>query len=596
MAPAERKGRIMKVLTIFAGCKAPWELNFVLESEGTGILVEARAEDTAVMTVSRDKMLCVEIDTQWKQAKENAGENTRLRFTLTSPAGGRVIRIVWYGFSFRLYVDGHLEDEEWPMGEPVGDEWEIRTADAVSDFVCRAAGAYEEEPETVYTEPFQNFVLPGHNTGVGDCMPFARDGRYCLYYLFDRRSHGSKCKLGAHQWAQISSADLKTWTIHPMAIGITKQWEGSICTGSLIQKDGMTYGFYAVRMADGSPARLTWAVSADGVHFEKSEKYFALTEPYEPVSARDPMVFWGEDGQYHMLVTTSLVKEGRFGGCLAHLTSTDLEAWEQHGPFLVPGYSDQPECSDYFEWNGWYYLVFSNFAIARYRMSRSPFGPWLRPENDLLDALEVQVPKTAMFGKRRFSTGFLARRPRGYAGNAVTHELFQRPDGTLGIRQAEEILPVAKDSFHPEDIFLDAGQNRAAASLPAVEGDFRLKALLQTGRENGLVGMLLRISTDSEKERRSYRIEMDPAAGTVVIVRPGEDFDRGCGRDLLRNIDLSGDIRIDLLVSDDILDLMLPDGRGMTMRLDESVRKGASVEFYAISGTLAISEIGLWIL
>lgn len=581
----------MKSLATFSGCKTPWELNFILAKEGTGTLVEACAGDTAVLAVSREEMITVTINTRWGQITEKDGENSTLRFTLTSPKRGGAIRIVWYGFSFRLYVDGRLEDEEWPLGEPAGEEWEIRAADAVSALVCSAVGACEEEPETMSTEPFQNFVLPGHNTGVGDCMPFARDGRYCLYYLFDRRSHGSKHGLGAHQWAQISSADLKTWTIHPMAIGITEQWEGSICTGSLIQKDGMTYAFYAVRMADRSPARLTWAVSSDGVHFEKSRRYFALTEPYEPVSARDPMVFWGADGQYHMLVTTSITEEGRFGGCLAHLTSHDLDGWTQHDPFIVPGYSDQPECSDYFEWNGWYYLVFSNYAIAHYRMSRSPFGPWIRPENDLLDTLEVQVPKTAAFGKRRFSTGFLARRPRGYAGNAVTHELFQRPDGTLGIQQLEEILPAVKDSFHYEDIFLNAGHNRAAAALPPVERDFRLKATLEMGRANGLAGMLLTFGAEG---RRSYRLEMDPAARTVVIIRPGEDFDQGCGRNLLRNVDLSGSIRIDLLIRSDILDLMLPDGRGMTMRLDDSACAGSSVEFYAIGDTLAISELDLW--
>lgn len=592
--PTERKGMIMKTLTTFAQCNTPWELNFVLGDAGSGTMVEAFAKDTAVLTISRDKMLCVEIITQWEQAAKNEEKISTLHFTLTSPNCSGVIRIIWYGFSFRLYVNGKLEDEEWPLGEPIGTQWDICASDAVSELAFSPAGTYEEDPETIYTEPFQNFVLPGHNTGVGDCMPFARDGRYCLYYLFDRRSHKSKHGLGAHQWAQISSADLRTWTIHPMAVGITEQWEGSICTGSLIQKDGITYAFYAVRMSDGSPARLTWAVSKDGVHFDKTGKYFALTKPYEPVSARDPMVFWGADGQYHMLVTTSLVQEGAFGGCLAHLTSTDLEEWTQHEPFIVPGYSDQPECSDYFEWNGWYYLVFSNFAIARYRMSRSPFGPWIRPENDLLDALEVQVPKTAAFGDRRFSTGFLARRPREYAGNAVTHELFQRPDGTLGIRQLEEILPTARESFHPENILLDAGQNRAAATLPAMKGDFRLKAALETGKANGLIGMLLTFNTEDKKgRRRSYRIEMDPAAGTVVIVRPGEDFERGCGRDLLRNVNLSGSIQIDLLVNNDILDLMLPDGRGMTMRLDDSACSGSSVEFYVIGDTLAISEICL---
>lgn len=577
----------------FAGSKDVWELEFTLPEGSSGSLVEISAEDKPVLKVSCSDMLRSEICTHWNQTSKNYGVNPDFSFELTSPVTSGRVRICWRGYSFRLYVDGQLIDEEWPLGDPASGEWTVRAASCVSDLKISPCASFEEDPEETYEEPFQNFVLPGHNTGVGDCMPFARDGRYCLYYLFDRRMHASKKGLGAHQWAQISSADLKTWTIHPMAVGITEQWEGSICTGSLIQRDGKTYAFYAVRMSDGSPARMTWAISDDGVHFTKSGKYFALKEPYEPVSARDPMVFLGADGQYHMLVTTSLVDGGRFGGCLAHLTSADLTDWVQHEPFIVPGYSDQPECSDYFEWNGWYYLVFSNFAIARYRMSRNPFGPWIRPQNDELDALEVQVPKTAAFGNRRFSTGFLARRPRSYAGNAVTHELFQRPDGTLGIKQLEEILPPVKEVCHPDNIAIDAGQNRASAQLPKQSGNFRLKAKFNIGSPNALAGMILTFGNDSDDGRHSYRIEMDPAARTVVIARPHEDFQRGHGRDLLRNIDLSGEISVDLLVNGNILDLMLPDGRGMTMRLDDDACEGAFIELYAISGTLTASDIEL---
>ena len=575
----------MKTLAAFSGRMDAWELEFALEAGEPGAVLEIASGERTVLTVRRDEALRAEITTRWTQSTERYGEHPDFCFALTSPCTAGRIRLCWRGYSFRLYVDDHLEDEDWPLGEPAGGEWSARAAECVSALRLSECASFEEDPETLSREPFQNFVLPGHNTGVGDCMPFARDGRYCLYYLFDRRGHASKQGLGAHQWAQISSADLKTWTVHPMAIGITEQWEGSICTGSLIQKDGKTYAFYAVRMSDGSPARMTWAVSDDGVRFEKSGRYFALTEPYEPVSARDPMVFSGADGQYHMLVTTSLVDGGRFGGCLAHLTSPDLMQWTQHGPFIVPGYSDQPECSDYFEWNGWYYLVFSNFAIARYRMSRSPFGPWIRPENDLLDALESQVPKTAAFGERRLSTGFLARRPRTYACNAVTHELFQRPDGTLGIRQPEEILPQPKKRLSPAGVTLEGGQGRAEALLAESGGDFRLKAVLKLGSEHLLAGLLVTFGGE-----RSYRIELDPAARMVTITRPNGDFERGSCRDLLRNVALDGEIAVDLLVRGDILDLMLSGGRGMTMRLDDSAAAGVKVHAYAMAGTAGVSE------
>lgn len=575
----------MKILANISGRSDAWELEFALESGEAGTMLEITSGEQTVLTVRRDEALHAEIHTRWAQSSERYGEHPDFCFALTSPRASGRVRLCWRGYSFRLYVDDRLEDEDWPLGEPAGGEWSVVAADGVSELTLRPCTSFAEDPETLYREPFQNFVLPGHNTGVGDCMPFERDGRYCLYYLFDRRGHASKQGLGAHQWAQISSADLRTWTVHPMAVGITEQWEGSICTGSLIQKDGKTYAFYAVRMSDGSPARMTWAVSDDGVHFEKSGRYFALTAPYEPVSARDPKVFLGADGQYHMLVTTSLTDGGRFGGCLAHLTSPDLIEWTQHGPFIVPGYSDQPECSDYFEWNGWYYLVFSNFAIARYRMSRSPFGPWIRPENDLLDTLESQVPKTAAFGDRRLSTGFLARRPRAYAGNAVTHELFQRPDGTLGVKQPEEILPQPKQRLLSIGAVLEAGQGRAEALLAESEGDFRLKTSLKLGSEHLLAGLLVTFGGT-----RSYRIEMDPAARMVNIARPNGDFERGSCRDLLRNVALDGEVNVDLLVRGDILDLMLSDGRGMTMRLDDATSAGVRVEAYAIAGTVAVSD------
>lgn len=61
----------------------------------------------------------------------------------------------------------------------------------------------------------------------------------------------------------------------------------------------------------------------------------------------------------------------------------------------------------------------------------------------------------------------------------------------------------------------------------------------------------------------------------------------------MRNIDLSGDIAIDLMVCGDILDLMLPDGRCMTMRLDDRADQGAAIELYAISGAVSARSIEL---
>ena len=80
----------------------------------------------------------------------------------------------------------------------------------------------------------------------------------------------------------------------------------------------------------------------------------------------------------------------RYGSGTAALRILSATIWKtgvREKPFLVPGYTDQPECSDYFEWNGWYYLIFSNYGTAKYRYSRTPFGPWICPEQEILDGL-----------------------------------------------------------------------------------------------------------------------------------------------------------------------------------------------------------------
>lgn len=166
-------------------------------------------------------------------------------------------------------------------------------------------------------------------------MPFFHEGRFRLYYLFDRHGHGSKWGLGAHQWAHASTRDLVEWTEHPMAIPITQPEEGSICTGSVFFSGGEYHAFYAVRTADGSPARLTSARSRDGIQFEKSDWALELREPYSGPPVRDPVVFRDPaTGLFQMLVTTELLKPAFAGrvGCLATLVSKDLRKWERREP------------------------------------------------------------------------------------------------------------------------------------------------------------------------------------------------------------------------------------------------------------------------
>jgi beta-fructofuranosidase len=355
-----------------------------------------------------------------------------------------------------LLADGVLVDEEWPIGSllaaegpvQIGSAWRGRVRQVAvwnralaDDEMLRLSGGREglADRERRILGPQlpigQGWSPRGINTHVGDCMPFFHAGRFHLFYLFDRHNGHSKWGLGAHQWAHASTTDLVNWKHHPLAIGITQESEGSICTGSVFFHAGTYHAFYSVRMADLSASPLCVATSEDGLHFTKHPPFAYLTAPYKPEPARDPVVFREEaTGLFHLLATTSLVASpvADRGGCLAHLVSRDLKRWEQREPFIVTGYPGEPECPDYFAWHGWYYLIFSHQGIARYRMSRGPLGPWQVPAVDTFEDPEAKVMKTAAFtGDRRIGVAFMPPAHDIYAGKLVFREILQRADGSL---------------------------------------------------------------------------------------------------------------------------------------------------------------------
>lgn len=485
-----------------------WVLTIRALTPGQAASLSCRGEEMVRLWADEDGVHAC-LQTYWEGALKRFGSEAPLEFTLDAPGAAGDVRLEWRECLVRLYVGGALADEEWPLGYlKTEGTWELTSS---SPAELTAVEAFAPDETIDFEGSAQYFTLPGHNTALGDCMPFEFGGEYHLFCLFDRRHHRSKKGLGAHQWAHLSTKDWRHWKQHPIALGIDAQWEGSICTGSMIEKDGRVYAFYAVRMVDGSPARLTWAQSEDCIHFVKSGRFFELSAPYEPTSARDPKVWLGEDGLYHMMVTTSLPELGQRDGCLAHLTSENLIDWTQQEPMLVPGLDDQPECSDYFKLNDLYYLVYSNKLTARYVVSDKPFGPWRRLREDVLDCPECRVPKTATLGGKRLVTGWVTDGP--WAGRLVTHELIARADGTLGSRFIEEILPERVQALSAPHKTLEARLGSASAFLASAPQAFSIKLTLSPQSENMAYGLDIRGGDDR------IRLEWDSAYETVMLMR-----------------------------------------------------------------------------
>ena len=228
---------------------------------------------------------------------------------LKDPEGRHDIVLNFSGVRWTMYVDGELLDNDFPFGYPqwpAAGTWKLN-----GEYVGRASlhlPAIEpaQKPSKMPSvAPVQYWTPPGHNSWVGDVVTFFHQGRYHVFYLYDRRHHQSKFGNGAHYFEHLSTADFHTWTEHEAATPLEEQWEcigtgtpfvfdGKLCIGyglhtgriypdqkttwpaqwDYLRKHGCT-GQFKRASTPGVPAGSTYAVSADGVsNFTKSNIMF----------------------------------------------------------------------------------------------------------------------------------------------------------------------------------------------------------------------------------------------------------------------------------------------------------------------------------
>lgn len=336
------------------------------------------------------------------------------------------VAVVLMSHRIELYVNGSLVDEEWPNGNRLflyGDEIKSDLQIEIEKY----SPLKQEQPSVSSVFFNAEGWRPEENVFVGDCMPYVRGDEYHVLYLKDRHHHYSKWGMGAHQWSHISTKDFVEWSVHPMAVEITDPTEGSICTGSWIKHNDREYLYYTVRRGGTHPAPICRSFSCDGYHFEKDSDFgFVLPDIYNKAVARDPKVIKGEDGLFHMILTTSLVSEKK--GCLAHFVSTDLENWQDTGaPLYISEDSTEPECPDYIFYRGRYYLIFSLNGKARYLISHQPFNDWKAPKNSEIPC--ASVPKGAVWKDEIVFTGF--KGIDGYAGTMTFKTAIADENGEL---------------------------------------------------------------------------------------------------------------------------------------------------------------------
>ena len=416
------------------------------------------------------------------------------------------VTVRFTGPKLELFVDGVLVDEEWPIGklrissascligalEKNGagvsegfngniDYAAIWDRSLSNDEIILLSGGKEAVAlaERKILGPdnkcLQYWRPRGHNTWVGDVMPAFDKKNDCLhlFWLFDRRHGGSGWGVGKHQFAHASTNDLINWEHHPLAVPITYQYE-TFGTGVPVIKDKhmeIHYGLHTRRMLpneattqpilednfkssgkyiplDLDKANEQWpetkvpighgvAVSQDDINFHKTD--INLTPAQNLWIFKEP-----KTDQFYMTWSKNL------------LFSKDLRQWTLiNEDFLPVGkqteYDNSGECPNYFEWNGWHYII---MGVSGFWMSRDAIGPYWEgrsgenlnkvtfPRWNIYDGL--CVPMVAPFkNNRRLLAGWIKvpMPHNNWGGYLIFRELIQYEDGTLGMKWPEEMIP-----------------------------------------------------------------------------------------------------------------------------------------------------------
>jgi beta-fructofuranosidase len=292
---------------------------------------------------------------------------------------------------------------------------------------------------------------------VGDVIPFERGGRLWLFYLLDERSETP----AGMPWALVSTADFVDYTDHGVVLpsGGADAEDYDCYTGCVVADGTRLHLFYtghnpSRRTSDGDLQVVCHATSdGDLTRWTKHPEHtFGAPPGYMPEDWRDPYVYRVEPDEPWQMVLAARRSTGpdRRRGVVARLTSADLVTWRTATPLWDPHRFITQECPDVFQWDRWWYLVYSEFSDSfqtRYRIGRSPLGPWLAPQRDSIDGRARYASKSVAHGDRRFFVGWIATRAGDrddgeweWAGDLATLEAVQESDGTLAFDLPRELV------------------------------------------------------------------------------------------------------------------------------------------------------------
>lgn len=366
---------------------------------------------------------------------------------------------------------------------------------------------------------------------VGDPMPFydPQSNDFKILYLQDFRPNQA---LTYHPIWCVTTKDAASYESlgEIVPCGASTELDAALGTGSCFFDNGTYYIFYTAHSPNFSQtAGINEAVMvATSTDFKtwKKDRAFLLDggDTYSLTDYRDPFVWKGDDGKYHMIVSTR--KNGK--GVLAEYLSDNLKDWTSNGEFMTMMWDRFYECPDVFKMGDWWYLIYSeqHDAVRRVQYFKgrtldelkactaNDAGIWPDSHEGFLDGRGFYAGKTASNGTDRYIWGWSASKngsatngTRDWAGYLVAHKLIQHPDGTLTLGEVPAIESKLGAVKSIESFSMNAGEHKL---LPRLGTTNRIHMTL-TASADARFGFSFGRGSDSESY---YSLIVNPEGGS----------------------------------------------------------------------------------
>ena len=407
-----------------------------------------------------------------------------------------------------------------------------------------------ENPKNIYPQPpsgWMGTTSPYNTTGwVGDIMPFFDNGKFHLFFLHDAQS--KPAGQGFHDIHKFETSNLTDFSYAGRMIpyGTTNEPDFAIGTGSTVKVGDTYYMYYTGHNGNASYVQshpresVMYATSKDLKTWTKSSYILTAPAGYYDFDFRDPQVFFNsEKNEYWMLMSTQ-TSARKAVVLLFTTTNPGANNWTPQGPLYTTTVEDNylmMECADVFKMGNFWYMFFSedwsSMKGTHYRIATSSEGPWTKPANDMLDGQYFYAAKTASDGNKRYLFGWTARRNpekdsgnKEWAGNIVSHELTQAPDGTLGVKVPDAVAAIFKKeaplqstktigtvSANGNSFAVNGSLSAASQTFAAITGTKKINTKVKIDTGSGSAGFVFNADDVSQQ---SYKIVLEPANNRIA--------------------------------------------------------------------------------